>query len=97
MEKTEISLTDSFELNIEILSCFRDNLYYSPWAKKKGIQGLVITKFEANENGEIIYCSIIKGTNILLDKEVIRIVRKLKESKIKLKYQKYIFPVRFKL
>ncbi len=60
----------------EIMSLLRKNLYYPRMARKRGIQGKVMVRFELLENGDIENITIIEsGREILADAAVTTIER----------------------
>ena len=54
------------------------NLIYPAPAKENNIQGRVKAKFTIGKDGSVSNISIIDGVNVVLDKEFVRILRKLK-------------------
>ncbi len=60
----------------EIMSLLRKNLYYPRMARKRGIQGKVMVRFELMENGDIKNITILEaGREILADAAVTTIER----------------------
>lgn len=56
------------------------NINFPPRAREEGIQGKVYVVFTFNKDGSTDNFYIEKGTNILLDKEAVRILKQLKFS-----------------
>ena len=54
------------------------NIVYPPLANEKGIQGKVYLSFKISKEGEISEVRVIKGANILLDKEAVRVLKMIK-------------------
>lgn len=54
------------------------NLRYPTYAKENGLQGKITAQFTIGKDGSINNISIIKGVNVVLDKEFVRVLRKLK-------------------
>ena len=54
------------------------NIHYPEMAIEEGVRGVVYVSFNITNNGDVEGVSIIKGVDILLDKEAMRVIRKLK-------------------
>jgi len=54
------------------------NIHYPAPAKENNIQGRIMAKFTIGKDGSVSNISIIKGVNVVLDKEFVRVLRKLK-------------------
>lgn len=54
------------------------NIRYPGYAKEYGLQGRVTAQFVISKDGSVSNISIIKGVNVVLDKEFVRVLRKLK-------------------
>jgi len=63
---------------INFLKFLTANLQYPNIALEHNIQGKVYVRFLINKEGKIENISVVKGTDILLDKEAVRVFRKLK-------------------
>jgi TonB family protein len=66
--------------NVSITQFISNHIVYPVKAKEEGIQGEVLMTFTITEKGNIENISITKGVNVLLDKEAVRVVRKIKFS-----------------
>ena len=60
-----------------ILKYISDNIHYPKEAKDKGIQGKVIAHFKIKTDGTVSDVSVLKGVDLSLDKEAIRVVSTL--------------------
>jgi TonB family protein len=58
----------------------RDNIHYPKVSREAGVSGTVYVLFTITKNGEIKDTSVVKGVEINLDKEAMRVVRELKIS-----------------
>ena len=58
-----------------------NNVRYPAKAREAGVDGRVVLSFRITEKGEVEGVSVRIGTNIHLDKEAMRVVRKMKFSK----------------
>ena len=89
----------------ELMKFIQENMRYPKSAAKKGIEGRVICKFTIKKDGSIAHKSIIviRGLHKSLDKEAIRIIKKMPKWKPGKNYKgevqdcKYTIPVKFKL
>lgn len=54
------------------------NIRYPDYAKENGLQGKIMAQFTIGKDGSVSNISIIDGVNVVLDKEFVRILRKLK-------------------
>lgn len=82
---------------------FRKNIHYPALAKEQGIEGVVYLTFVVDTKGDVKEIQIAKGAHPLLDREVLRVAKKMpKWEPVKdengeiIEYQ-YSKPVRFKL
>ncbi|MCT4616387.1 MAG: TonB family protein [Marinifilaceae bacterium] len=55
-------------------SYIKDNLKYPGFAAEQGYQGVVYIRFFVNEIGEISNARVLKGVNVDLDKEALRVI-----------------------
>ncbi len=60
-----------------ILKYIAENTRYPKEAKEKGIQGRVIVRMIIDENGMVSDAVVLRGVNLLLDAEAIRVVNSL--------------------
>ena len=67
----------------ELMKFIQENMRYPKSAAKKGIEGRVICKFTIKKDGSIDHKSIIviRGLHKSLDKEAIRIIKKMPKWK----------------
>lgn len=63
-----------------ILSFIGRNLVYPAKARREGIQGKVVLVFTITKEGVIENIFVKKGVHLILDKEAVRVLRKLKFS-----------------
>jgi protein TonB len=54
------------------------HIVYPAEAKDQGIMGRVFIGFTLTEKGEVENVVVLRGKHILLDKEAVRVIRKLK-------------------
>lgn len=54
------------------------NIVYPAGALREGIQGTVLVSFTITKDGNVEDIYVQKGTHLLLDKEAVRVIRKLK-------------------
>ncbi len=54
------------------------NLRYPAYAKENGLQGKIMAQFTIGKDGSVSNIAIIEGVNVVLDKEFVRVLRKLK-------------------
>lgn len=59
----------------------KGHIYYNPEALKRGIQGRVIATFVINEQGKVVEPTIIQSVHPLLDREVVRIIKRMPKWK----------------
>ena len=89
----------------ELMKFIQENIRYPKSAAKKGIEGRVICQFTIKKDGSIDHKSIIviRGLHKSLDKEAVRIIKKMPKWKPGKTYKggvldcKYTIPVTFKL
>lgn len=89
----------------ELMKFIQENMQYPKIATKKGIEGRVICQFTIKKDGSIDHKSIIviRGLHKSLDKEAVRIIKKMPKWKPGKNYKgevqdcKYTIPVTFKL
>jgi TonB family protein len=65
----------------QLLNFISENLYYPIDAQKQGTQGKVIIRFVVEKTGEIAKVEVIRSVSAELDKEAIRVVKKLPQWK----------------
>jgi protein TonB len=65
----------------KLLSDIANNVEYPTNSRNAGVEGKVIVRFAVNSDGTISSVDIIKGVNLELNQEAIRVVRKLKKFK----------------
>ena len=81
----------------------QENMRYPKSAAKKGIEGRVICQFTVKKDGSIENIIIMRGVHKSLDKEAVRIIKKMPKWKPGEDFNgqaidyKYIIPVEFKL
>ena len=63
---------------ISIIQFIRSNLIYPRKAVEEGIKGKVFIQFIVSKKGIVEHIAVLKGAHILLDKEAVRVIRKLK-------------------
>ena len=79
------------------------NMRYPKIAIKKGIEGRVICQFTVTKDGSIENIIVVRGLHKSLDKEAIRIIKKMPKWKPGEDFNgqaidcKYTIPVKFKL
>ena len=88
----------------ELMKFIQKNMRYPKIAIKKGIEGRVICQFTVTKDGSIENIIVVRGLHKSLDKEAIRIIKKMPKWKPGKDYEgqvqdynKYIIPVTFKL
>ncbi len=89
----------------ELMKFIQENMRYPKKAIKKGIEGRVICQFTIKKDGSISTenITIIRSPHKLLNKEAIRIIKKMPKWKPGKNYKgevqdyKYTIPVTFKL
>ncbi|MBR3896535.1 MAG: energy transducer TonB [Bacteroidaceae bacterium] len=59
----------------------KGHIYYNPEALKRGIQGRVIATFVINEQGKVVEPTIIQSVHPLLDREVVRMIKRMPKWK----------------
>jgi protein TonB len=85
-----------------LLKWISDNINYPPVASENGIQGRVFCQFTVNADGSVEDVQVVRPVDPNLDKEAIRVLRKVPkfkpgEQRGKPVRVKYSVPVRFKL
>ncbi|MDR0394474.1 MAG: energy transducer TonB [Tannerella sp.] len=85
-----------------LLKWISDNIVYPPIAAENGIQGRVSCQFTVNADGSVEDVQVVRAVDPNLDKEAIRVLRKVPrfkpgEQRGKPVRVKYSVPVRFKL
>lgn len=65
---------------IEMLRWINTSLYYPTMAIEEDIQGMVVLKFVIEKDGSISNVKVMRGVHPLLDKEAMRVVKKLPEK-----------------
>ena len=87
----------------KLMPFIQENMRYPRSAAKKGIQGRVICQFTVKKDGSIENIIIMRGVHKSLDKEAVRIIKKMPKWKPGEDFNgqaidyKYIIPVEFKL
>ena len=88
---------------VALLSWINSNVIYPTLAQEEGIEGLVIVSFIVEKDGSISDVKVSRGRHPDLDREAIRVVKKIPEKFKPAKIEgevvryKYIIPVTFKL
>lgn len=59
----------------------KGHIYYNPEALKREIQGRVIATFVINEQGKVVEPTIIQSVHPLLDREVVRMIKRMPKWK----------------
>jgi TonB family protein len=93
--------------NMKMLNYIFKNLSYPPSAKENGVQGMVVTSFIVNANGELSDYNVVKSLNEDCDKAALKAIMKFDDLKDKwipaLDYKGekvsslYYLPIRFRL
>ena len=86
----------------KLMPFIQENMRYPKIAIKKGIEGRVICQFTVTKDGSIENVFVVRGLHKSLDKEAVRIIKKMPKWKPgKRKGEnadyKYTIPVEFKL
>jgi protein TonB len=87
----------------ELMKFIQENMQYPKIAIKKGIEGRVICQFTVTKDGSIENIIVVRGLHKSLDKEAIRIIKKMPKWKPGEDFNgqtidcKYTIPVKFKL
>ena len=87
----------------ELMKFIQKNMRYPKIAIKKGIKGRVICQFTVTKDGSIENIIVVRGLHKSLDKEAIRIIKKMPKWKPGEDFNgqaidcKYTIPVKFKL
>jgi protein TonB len=87
----------------ELMKFIQKNMRYPKTAIKKGIEGRVICQFTVTKDGSIENIIVVRGLHKSLDKEAIRIIKKMPKWKPGEDFNgqaidcKYTIPVKFKL
>jgi len=68
----------TIEGGLTMLQFLSSNIEYPTEAKLKDIMGIVYISFTITEKGEVENIAVLRGAHILLDKEAVRVIRKLK-------------------
>ena len=88
---------------VALLSWINSNVIYPTLAQEEGIEGRVIVSFIVEKDGSISDVKVSRGRHPDLDREAIRVVKKIPEKFKPAKIEgevvryKYIIPVTFKL
>jgi TonB family protein len=80
----------------------KKEMVYPAEAKRKGVEGRVIVQFVVERDGRITSAKVIKSIDQLLDREALRIVRKMPRwnpgRQLGQTYRvKYVIPITFRL
>lgn len=67
-----------FSGELSIIQFIKSNLIYPQKAVEEGIRGKVFIQFIVSKKGIVEHIAVLKGTHKLLDKEAVRVIRKLK-------------------
>ena len=87
----------------ELMKFIQKNMRYPKKAIKKGIEGRVICQFTVTKDGSIEDIIVVRGLHKSLDKEAVRVIKKMpkwkpgKKHKSEVQNFKYTIPVTFKL
>ena len=87
----------------ELMKFIQKNMRYPKTAIKKGIEGRVICQFTVTKDGSIEDIIVVRGLHKSLDKEAVRIIKKMPKWKPGEDFNgqaidcKYTIPVKFKL
>ena len=87
----------------ELMKFIQENIRYPKSAAKKGIEGRVICQFTVTKDGSIENVIVVRGLHKSLDKEAVRVIKKMPKWKPGKNYKgevqdcKYTIPVTFKL
>ena len=87
----------------KLMLFIQENMRYPKSAAKKGIEGRVICQFTVKKDGSIENIIIMRGVHKSLDKEAVRIIKKMPKWKPGEDFNgqaidcKYTIPVTFKL
>lgn len=87
----------------ELMKFIQENMQYPKIAIKKGIEGRVICQFTVTKDGSIEDIIVVRGLHKSLDKEAVRVIKKMPKWKPGKNYEgqvqdcKYTIPVTFKL
>jgi TonB family protein len=65
--------------DVEMIKFLQENLVYPQMEKDNNIQGQVIIRFIVDESGKILDPTVIKPVSPCLDKEALRVIKKLPE------------------
>ena len=61
-----------------IINFLVKNVRYPPFARENNIQGRVVVQFTISETGSVQDAVVVQGVQTTLDKEAVRVVRKMK-------------------
>lgn len=86
----------------EMIQFIQQNVSYPEYAREMGEQGTVYVQFVVNTDGEVQNEKILKGVSASLDKEALRVVRKMPNwnpglqdgEPVRVRYQ---LPIKFKI
>ena len=87
----------------KLMPFIQENMRYPKIAIKKGIEGRVICQFTVTKDGSIENVFVVRGLHKSLDKEAVRIIKKMPKWKPGEDFNgqvidcKYTIPVTFKL
>jgi protein TonB len=87
----------------KLMLFIQENMRYPKSAAKKSIEGRVICQFTVTKDGSIEDIIVIRGLHKSLDKEAVRVIKKMPKWKPGKNYEgqvqdcKYTIPVTFKL
>ena len=87
----------------KLMPFIQENMRYPKSAAKKGIEGRVICQFTVKKDGSIENIIIMRGVHKSLDKEAVRIIKKMPKWTPGKNYKrenidsKYVIPFSFKL
>ena len=87
----------------KLMPFIQENMRYPKIAIKKGIEGRVICQFTVTKDGSIENVFVVRGLHKSLDKEAVRIIKKMPKWKPGENFNgqvidcKYTIPVTFKL
>lgn len=95
-------IAPTIEGDLSIFQFIVSNVVYPPIARDNGISGRVFVAFTLTADGKIENIVVLRGKNILLDKEAVRVIRQLKFKTAptvngQSKYLCLTFPISFML
>jgi protein TonB len=61
----------------ELMAYLRKNTVYPTIAQENGISGRVYVQFVVNKNGEIVNIKVVRGVDVSLDREAVRVIQSM--------------------